>query len=93
MTNKMEVIKLGKKGQVSIPQSILAQLGLSSETLFQVETTNEGAILLQPTEIYPIEIYGQQRLDSFAEEDTLTDEESRKIAEKLGKNLGNATVS
>lgn len=83
----MEVIKLGKKGQVSIPKSILTQLGLPTETLLLVETTQEGGILLQPAGVYPIEMYSQQRLEDFAEEDQLTPEESQKIATKLGKNV------
>ena len=89
----MEVIKLGKKGQVSIPKSILSQLGLPSETLLLVETTQEGGILLQPAGVYPIEVYSQERLEAFAEADQLTVEESQAIAAKLGKSANNATLS
>jgi hypothetical protein len=89
----MEVIKLGKKGQVSIPKSILSQLGLPSETLLLVETTQEGGILLQPAGVYPIEVYSQERLDAFAEADQLTVEEAQAITAKLGKSANNATLS
>jgi AbrB family looped-hinge helix DNA binding protein len=89
----MEVIKLGKKGQVSIPKSILSQLGLSSETLLLVETTQEGGILLQPAGVYPIEVYGQERLEAFAEADQLTVEEAQAITAKLGKSANNETLS
>jgi len=89
----MEVIKLGKKGQVSIPKSILSQLGLPSETLLLVETTQEGGILLQPAGVYPIEVYSQERLDAFAEADQLTVEEAQAITAKLGKSVNNATLS
>ena len=89
----MEVIKLGKKGQVSIPKSILSQLGLSSETLLLVETTQEGGILLQPAGVYPIEVYSQERLEAFAEADQLTVEEAQAITAKLGKSANNATLS
>ena len=61
----------------------MPQLGLSSETLLLVETTQEGGILLQPAGVYPIEIYNQERLNTFAEADQLTDEEFQKIAAKL----------
>ena len=89
----MEVIKLGKKGQVSIPKSILSQLGLPSETLLLVETTQEGGILLQPAGVYPIEVYSQERLEAFAEADQLTVEEAQAITAKLGKSANNATFS
>jgi AbrB family looped-hinge helix DNA binding protein len=89
----MEVIKLGKKGQVSIPKSILSQLGLPSETLLLVETTQEGGILLQPAGVYPIEVYSQERLEAFAEADQLTVEEAQAITAKLGKSAKNATLS
>jgi AbrB family looped-hinge helix DNA binding protein len=89
----MEVIKLGKKGQVSIPKSILSQLGLPSETLLLVETTQEGGILLQPAGIYPIDVYSQERLEAFAEADQLTVEEAQAITAKLGKSANNATFS
>ena len=89
----MEVIKLGKKGQVSIPKSILSQLGLPSETLLLVETTQEGGILLQPAGVYPIEVYSQERLEAFAEADQLTVEEAQAITVKLGKSANNATLS
>ena len=89
----MEVIKLGKKGQVSIPKSILSQLGLPSETLLLVETTQEGGILLQPAGVYPIEVYSQERLEAFAEADQLTVEEAQAITTKLGKSANNATLS
>jgi len=89
----MEVIKLGKKGQVSIPKSILTQLGLASESLLLVETTLEGGILLQPAGVYPVEIYSQKRLESFAEEDQITLEEAQKMSAKLGKNVSKTTLS
>jgi AbrB family looped-hinge helix DNA binding protein len=89
----MEVIKLGKKGQVSIPKSILSQLGLPSETLLLVETTQEGGILLQPAGVYPIEVYSQERLEAFVEADQLTVEEAQAITAKLGKSANNATLS
>jgi AbrB family looped-hinge helix DNA binding protein len=89
----MEVIKLGKKGQVSIPRSVLNQLGLSSESLLLVETTVEGGILLQPAGVYPIELYSQQRIEDFTEADTLTSAESERLAQFLGNTADEATLS
>ena len=89
----MEVIKLGKKGQVSIPRSVLNQLGLSSESLLLVETTAEGGILLQPAGVYPIEIYSQQPIEDFTEADTLTPAESERLAQILGNKADEVTLS
>ena len=70
----MEVIKLGKKGQVSIPKAILKRLGLEGETMLLVETTADGGIILCPAGVYPIEIYTEERIKEFFERDRLTRE-------------------
>ena len=62
----MTLVKLGKKGQVSLPQSILRKLGLqrAGATLL-VEATADGAVVLRPAAVYPIEIYSDERLREF----------------------------
>jgi len=69
----MNVIKLGKKGQVSIPRSILQRIGLEGEQMLLVDTTDDGAIVLRPTGVYPIEIYGEERTKEFLSEDAMPD--------------------
>jgi bifunctional DNA-binding transcriptional regulator/antitoxin component of YhaV-PrlF toxin-antitoxin module len=88
----MEVTKLGKKGQVSIPQSVLNKWELSSESLLSVETTAEGGILLQPAGVYPIRLYNQEHIEEFAEADTLTPAESELLAQILGNKADEATL-
>ncbi|NEO11265.1 MULTISPECIES: AbrB/MazE/SpoVT family DNA-binding domain-containing protein [unclassified Moorena] len=61
----MEVIKLGKKGELSIPKAILKRLGLEGETMLLVETTADGGILLRPAGVYPIEMYTEERIEEF----------------------------
>lgn len=68
----MNLIKLGKKGQVSIPQGVLRQLGIAPDTPLLVETTDDGAIVLRQVSVHPIEIYSDERLAEFAREDTMT---------------------
>lgn len=75
----MEVIKLGKKGQVSIPKAILKRLGLDGETMLLVETTADGGILLRPAGVYPIEMYTKERIEEFLEGDRLTSEEAEQL--------------
>ncbi|HMR32315.1 MAG TPA: AbrB/MazE/SpoVT family DNA-binding domain-containing protein, partial [Geminicoccus sp.] len=64
----MDVVKLGSKGQVSIPSAVLARLGLAGGRHLIVETTEEGAILLRPAGIYPVERYSDERLAEFERE-------------------------
>lgn len=71
----VEVAKLGKRGQVSIPKAVLRRLGIEDEVLLLVETTEEGAILLRPAGVYPVEIYSDDRLAELREEDELTADE------------------
>ena len=68
----MNLIKLGKKGQVSIPQGVLRQLGIAPDSPLLVETTDDGAIVLRQVSVHPIEIYSDERLAEFAREDTMT---------------------
>ena len=68
----MNLVKLGKKGQVSLPQAVLRGLGLAPDTPLLVEATSDGAILLRQVSIHPVEIYSDERLEEFAREDTLS---------------------
>lgn len=71
----MELVKLGKKGQVSIPAAVLRKQGLEGDSWLIVETCDDGAIILRPAAIYPIEIYSDERLKEFEEEGRITGEE------------------
>lgn len=74
----MNLVKLGKKGQISIPQAVLRQLGLGPDTPLLVEATDDGAILLRQVGVYPIEIYSDERLAEFAESNKLTPEQQKR---------------
>ena len=75
----MELAKLSKKGQVSIPRRLLKALGIEGEVYFQVELSPEGAIVLRPVVIYPIEIYSEERIREFLEEDALSEDERAEL--------------
>lgn len=79
----MDVVKLGKKGQVSIPKGVLTQLGLEGERLLLVETTADGSILLRPAGVYPLEVYSDERIEAFLAEDALTEDEAAQLKAKL----------
>jgi AbrB family looped-hinge helix DNA binding protein len=96
----MNLIKLGKKGQVSIPQGVLRRLGLAPETPLLVETTEDGAIVLRQVSVHPIEIYSDERLAEFARENELTPEQAKRYGAVLSDpsrwlppNLGRKTVA
>ena len=81
----MELVKLGKSGQVSIPRAILRRLGISGEQAFLVDTTPDGAIVLKQAGVYPIEIYSEARIREFDEADRLTSDEATKLKRALKK--------
>lgn len=81
----MQLVKLGKKGQVSLPKAILQQAGISGETPLLVDTTDDGAIVLRQVGVYPIEIYNDERIAAFLEEDRITPEQSALLDRALKK--------
>ncbi len=81
----MEMVKLGKKGQVSIPKSVLKRVGITGEAPLLVETTEDGAIVLRQAAVYPVEIYSEARVKEFLDEDRLTPGEEKRIKAALKK--------
>ncbi len=79
----MDLVRLGKKGQVSLPKAILKRLGMTGEALLLVSTTREGGILLKPAGVYPIEIYSEKRVNEFLAEDRITPEEQRRVKRRI----------
>ncbi len=75
----MNMTRIGKKGQVSIPKAVLDRLGIEPETVLLVETTDDGSILLRPAGVYPVELYNDDRISEFLEEDRLTDKEVARL--------------
>jgi len=81
----MNTTRLGKKGQVSIPKTVLDRLGLEPETVLLVESTADGAILLRPAAIYPVELYSDSRVREFLDEDRMTRAEAVRVRKRSGK--------
>ncbi len=75
----MELVKLSRKGQISIPRRILRSLGIEGEGYFVVELSADGAIVLRPAGIYPLEMYSESRVREILSEDTLTEEERARL--------------
>ena len=83
----MELVKLGKKGQISIPRAVLKSLGIEKEAPMLIDTTPEGAIILRQAVVYPLEIYSEERVALFLKEDTLSATQKEKIG-KIRKDRG-----
>ncbi len=81
----MEVVRLGKKGQVSLPKTVLRRLGLTGKTLLLVDVTPEGGILLRPAGVYPIELYGEKRVKEFLAEDRISPKEAQRLKRRIRK--------
>jgi len=79
----MNITRIGKKGQVSIPKAVLDKLGIAPETVMLVESTDDGSIILRPAGVYPVELYSDARVSEFLEEDRLTDKEVARLREIL----------
>jgi bifunctional DNA-binding transcriptional regulator/antitoxin component of YhaV-PrlF toxin-antitoxin module len=79
----MELVKLGKRGQVSIPRALLRRLGIVGEQTLLVDTSADGSIVLRQAGVYPLEIYGEERLREFEDADRLTAGESARLKRKL----------
>ena len=58
----MDIVKCGKKGQVTIPRAVLNRLGIVENTpmLLDVtdvtDVTDDGAIVLRQAAVLPVEI-------------------------------------
>lgn len=82
----MEIVKLGKSGQVSIPKGVLRRLGVEPETMMLVEVTADGGILLRPAGVYPVEMYGEKRVAEFLREDRLSAKEAATLRSERRRN-------
>ena len=79
----MDIVKLGKKGQLSLPAGVLRKLGLEGAATLMVEATDDGAVILRPAAVYPIELYSDARVKVFERGNQLTAAESARIAKAV----------
>lgn len=75
-----EVVRLGKKGQLSVPREVMERLGLRGGEMLVLEVTDEGDIVLHPAGVYPLEVYGDHRVEEFLDADRLSEEERKKLS-------------
>ncbi len=81
----MDIVKLGKKGQLSLPASVLRKLGLQGASTMLVEATDDGAVILRPAAVYPIELYTDERIREFDAADRQTESEKARVRKALSR--------
>jgi AbrB family looped-hinge helix DNA binding protein len=81
----METVKVGKKGQVTIPRRILDAVGIPAESTVIVEPEADGSIRLRPTAVYPIERYSDERIEEFEQENRLPPALERRVRQALNR--------
>ncbi|OFZ86587.1 MAG: sporulation protein SpoVT [Betaproteobacteria bacterium RBG_16_66_20] len=79
----MDVVKLGKKGQVSLPAAVLRKLGLEGSATLLIEATDDGALILRPAAVYPVELYSDARVKQFEEADRLSASDAKRVQKAL----------
>jgi AbrB family looped-hinge helix DNA binding protein len=79
----MEFVKLGKKGQLSLPAGVLRRLGLQGSATLLVEETEDGAVVLRPAAVVPVEIYSDARVREFEEANRSSAAENARVAKAL----------
>ncbi len=79
----MEFVKLGKKGQLSLPAGVLRRLGLQGSATLLVEETEDGAVVLRPAAVVPVEIYSDARVREFEEANRSGAAENARVARAL----------
>lgn len=81
----MELAKIGKKGQLTIPRAVLRAAGISEESRVLLEATADGAIVMRPVAVYPIEMYSDDRIREFEEANTVPAAMERRVQAYLKK--------
>lgn len=79
----MDVVKLGKKGQLSLPAAVLRKLGLQGATTLLVEATDGGTVILRPAAVYPIELYTDARIKEFDRANRHSESEKTRVRKVL----------
>ena len=69
----MDIVKCGKKGQITIPRALLKRLGIVENTPMLIDVTTDGAIVLRQAAVLPVEIYSDARIAEFEREGTVSD--------------------
>ncbi len=79
----MDLIKCGRRGQITIPRDVMTRLGLAENTPMLLEVRDDGAIVLRQAAVVPIEHYTDARISEFEREGQLTEQELQQARKML----------
>ena len=79
----MDAIRLGKKGQLSLPAAVLRKMGIQGAATLLIETTDDGAVILRPAAVYPVEVYTEARMKEFETANRDTESEAARVRKAL----------
>ncbi|MDQ3508834.1 MAG: AbrB/MazE/SpoVT family DNA-binding domain-containing protein [Actinomycetota bacterium] len=75
--------KVGKKGEIELPEDVREKARLKEGDSLSVETKEDGSIILRPTP--PVREYTDEDIEMFAREDETTSEERERFLEWLDR--------
>ena len=85
----MGLVKLGKKGQVTIPKAILKEAGIAEDTALLIAVVPDGSIVLRQAGVYPIELYTDERIAEFERENAIP----ARLASRVGRNICSVSIA
>lgn len=78
------LVRLSKKGQVTIPKAVLKRASIADEAPLLVAASADGSIVLRPAGVCPIELYTDERIAEFERENAIPQELVRQV-ERLAR--------
>jgi antitoxin PrlF len=64
-----EITFLTERGTLTLPASVRKSLGLKGRQQLIVQTTDQGEIVLRPAAVVPVELYSEDRIAEFSEDE------------------------
>lgn len=78
-----ENIIISERGQITLPSKLRKKMGLESGGVVTIEE-RKGELVIRPASVIEIDIYSDEEIKRWTEEDTLTTKEKKAIHKKLG---------
>lgn len=83
MPSKSNVI-VSQRGQITLPSKIRKRLGLKDGGVLTIEE-RQGEIVLHPATILEVELYSNEQISEWTEQDKLDETTREKVTKKLSK--------
>jgi len=84
----VEKVTIGRRGAMTIPARLRRVFGLRQHDELIIEATEEG-LLMRPAVSMPVELYSEERIAEFAEDDEAVGRNLAKLADRrAGGNRG-----